>query len=458
MGWRLAAAMVAALAAAITVLVILIKAARSHAAGRGELARLAEQAAQQADRIQGQDSEIAGLRQQAAGYAEREQEMLAQCAELRDSGAQLRAAQAQAVLHAVEHTMTKRLPAALDGDMVPPEAEGIDADLADLLEQGVAAAAAAGERLGSARSAVVVLARRVQASAHRIQQAATEMADRHPGNTDVMEVSMQVDHAAAQQARQAQSLAVLCGEMPGQQWAEPLPLVDVVHAAAGRIIAYRRVEVAGDLDLAAAAPVVEPLIHLVAELLANATQSSPPATAVPVTVRTVQRGAVIEVNDCGVGLDDYRLEQAREIASGKHPVSLEDLGEVPQTGLPVVGQFVRRYGLRLDLAESVYGGVHAIVGIPAGLVETMEPAGSAPVPAAAAPGTRSPEPAPPDGSRPGLPRRHSPRHEGPPDRDGTEAAQAGDAPGAAKQTPEQAGAWMGAFLGRDDDKTEQQEQ
>jgi len=145
-------------------------------------------------------------------------------------------------------------------------------------------------------------------------------------------------------------MAVLCGEWPGQQWPEPLPLVDVVRAAAGRIIAYRRIEVAGDPDIAAAAPVVEPLIHLVAELLANATQSSPPATSVPVTIRSVQRGAVIEVHDCGVGLDDHRLTQAREIASGTRLIGLDELGEFPQTGLAVVGQYARRHGFRVDVS------------------------------------------------------------------------------------------------------------
>src|SRR6185437_4787686 len=251
--------------------------------------------------------------------------------------------------------VTQRMPAAFEGRDVPSgELPGdFDAELAKLLDQLVTEAARAGDRQDSMRSAVVALARRVQASAHRIPEEATLMAERHPGDADVLEVSMRVDHAAAQQARHAQSMAVLCGEWPGQQWPEPLPLVDVVRAAAGRIIAYRRIEVAGDPDIAAAAPVVEPLIHLVAELLANATQSSPPATSVPVTIRSVQRGAVIEVHDCGVGLDDHRLTQAREIASGARLVGLDELGEFPQTGLAVVGQYARRHGFRVDVSESV---------------------------------------------------------------------------------------------------------
>jgi hypothetical protein len=285
-----------------------------------------------------------------------------------------------------------------------------------------------------------------------------------------------VDHAAAQQARHAQSMAVLCGEWPGQQWPTPLPLVDVVRAAAGRIIAYRRIEVAGDPDIAATAPVVEPLIHLVAELLANATQSSPPATSVPVTIRAVQRGAVIEVHDCGVGLDDYRLTQAREIASGARLVGLEDLGEYPQTGLAVVGQYVRRHGFRIDVSESVYGGVRVVVGIPNDLVETVAPAETMTVPPPAVPvAGEEPTTVAEDGPRT-LPRRHSPRRgtaapakaAADPAKAAADPAAAGPAPAsttpdsAEPLSPEQAGAWMNAFLSGDavanerDDPAEQE--
>ena len=222
-------------------------------------------------------------------------------------------------------------------------------------------------------AAVVSLARRVQTTAHRLQEEAGRMVSRHPNDADVLETSMRVDHAAAQQARYAQSLAALCGERPGQQWSEPLPLSDVVRGAAGRITAYQRVEASGDPAIAVSARAVEPLIHIVAELLANAAQSSPPTTNVLVTLRHVQRGAVIEIDDCGVGMDDRRLEQARAIASGKKAVDLFLLGEVPQTGLASVGTYARTYGFRVDLGESVYGGVRAIVMVPSELTEPLPP-------------------------------------------------------------------------------------
>jgi signal transduction histidine kinase len=426
-----------AVAAALAVLVLLWLAWRASARQRGELTRLELRADQQEAKLAEQAERIARLDQSQA-----DQQNLA--------------CQEAALRQALDHTVMHRMPAAFEGRDVPSAElpDDFDAELAKLLDQVVAEAARAGDRAESIRSAVVALSRRVQTAAHRIQEEATLMAERHPGDPDVLDVSMRVDHAAAQQARHAQSMAVLCGEWPGQQWMEPLPLVDVVRAAAGRIIAYRRIEVAGDPDIAAAAAAVEPLIHLVAELLANATQSSPPSTSVPVTIRAVQRGAVIEVHDCGVGLDDHRLTQAREIASGARLIGLDELGEFPQTGLAVVGQYVRRHGFRVDVSESVYGGVRAIVGIPNDLVETVEPAETLTVPPPAVPVAREdPVTAVEDGRRP-LPRRRSPRHE-PAD---AVPATAGPAAGSAAEplSPEQAGAWMSAFLSGDagaDDRT-----
>ncbi|WP_422772140.1 ATP-binding protein [Plantactinospora sp. WMMC1484] len=397
-------------------------------------------------------------------------------------------ARSAAVDNALDHLLQNRLPAVLHGAPMPavardPELSERTAGLVDgILAEAASALKRSDEREESLRLAVVALSRRVQTAAHSIQEQVSLMADRHQHDPDVVESSMRVDHAAAQQARHAQSLAVLCGEWPGQQWQEPLAMVDVVRAASARILAYRRIEVSGDQDVAVAAEVVEPVIHLVAELLANATQSSPPATTVPVTVRRVQRGAVIEIDDGGIGMDDHRLEQARETVSGRRPVGLAELGEIPQTGLAVVGHYVRRHGFRADLSESPYGGVRAVVLIPSKVVETVEPpeavatrrparapVESAMTPDEPGPGSVEPGSAEPGSVEPGsveteaaapgstLPRRRSRRGQadsaGP---DGTgsvagdESAGPDEVVAAAAEpsdpSPEQAGSWMGAFI------------
>ncbi|WP_141538685.1 sensor histidine kinase [Isoptericola jiangsuensis] len=322
-------------------------------------------------------------------------------------------------------------------------------------------------------TAVVALSRKVQASAHRVQEEAARMVQRHSADPDVLQTSMRIDHAAAQHARQAQSLVALCGQRPGQTWDEPLALPDVVRAAAGRITAYQRVEVSGDPGLSVSPLAVEALVHVVAELLANATQCSPPNTKVLATLRQVQRGAVIEIDDCGVGMDERELDRVRRIASGEVPTTIADLGAVPQTGLAVVGTYARALGLRIDLVESVYGGLRAVVMLPGEHTElsaagpaTLAPSvddtwDDAPVTAAvpeAAPAAR-PEPAPAvDPNRPGppvLPQRRSRRTEldgAAPNRPVPSqgiADRSADRPGpdpVADQTAEEAGAWIGAFF------------
>ena len=164
-----------------------------------------------------QATTITELSAQVSSLREGEQRLRGECGLLREGNSVLQA-QAEALQRAVKQTFGERIPAALAGIPVPiAETEGIDAELAKLLDEGVSGSAALGDQQDSMRSAVVALARRVQASAHRIQEEANLMADRHPGDGDVLEVSMRVDHAAAQQARHAQSMAVLCGEWPGQQ-------------------------------------------------------------------------------------------------------------------------------------------------------------------------------------------------------------------------------------------------
>ncbi|GAA3630221.1 hypothetical protein GCM10022223_54880 [Kineosporia mesophila] len=379
--------------------------------------------------------------------------------------------------HELEHLVKVRLPAALAGrdvpgarytaDLLPEASTSID----DLISQVTSALV---EREESRRLALVELAGRVQTSAHRIQQAMSGLAEQHPGDPALLETTMRVDHAATQQARHAQSVKVLCDEWPGQQWPAALALVDVVRAASGRIVAFSRVQVTGDQTAAVVPSVVEPLIHLVAELLANATEYSAPSAPVTVAVRGVQRGAVIEIDDSGFGLDEYRLAEAREIVSGRRPLGVGDVGEIPQTGFAVVGRFARRHGFTVDLGISPYGGVRAVVLVPATLVETvelpapasvrdpeptteaaLEPTTEAAPPAAAdLIDTRVDPPADPtppdglDGSEVRLPQRRSARRKDA-GRPGGETAAGRPrpvVPSAPEVAPEEAGDWMERFF------------
>ena len=428
-------------------------------AAREERARLAQHdAAEQQQR--------AALWEQRAGQAQQYAEELSRraAAEQGDRSRTVLAGLEQAA----DYLLHVQLPAALEGLAAAPvfpaggavgngEAAGIFARIGAAVQEGVAKLREQVDELRkqsddhseSSRRAVLTLARLLQASALRIQAQAAKMADDHPADPGVLEASMRVEHASAQMARNAQSLVVLCGEWPGQQWPDPLALPDVVRAAAGRIMSYQRVNVSGDHGVAADAGVVEPLIHLTAELLANATQSSPPSTQVEVTVQAVQHGAVIEIDDRGIGMEEAQFKQARDILSGNPLIGLGDLGEFPQTGLPVIGHYVSRHGFGVELRRSPYGGVRAVVLVPDLLVVNsldLAPPMAAPLPppppAAAAQAGES-RPGEPVMAR-RLPRRQSLRGQAQP---GSPAAQPGGWAAALPATPEEEGAFLAAYLG-----------
>ncbi|MFD8847803.1 ATP-binding protein [Streptomyces sp. NPDC059604] len=300
---------------------------------------------------------------------------------------QARKAQAryEGLLRALRQLVGVDLPAALRGEVSVAGSTAVaDEEVAAMVKQALdlasAAAKSAAEERESVRLAVVALARRVQVSAHRSQQYAVQMSAQHPGDPGVGAGCMRLDHLAGQQARQAASVAVLCGEFPGQQWTTAQALVDVAQAGSGRIEPYSRVDVVGDQTVAVVAEAAEGLIHVLAELLANAAQSSPPNSRVRVRVSPVGQGAVFEIDDCGAGVTEHRLSEMRAVMSGSVPRGIADLGEVPQTGLAVVGEYVRRLGLHADLQESVYGGLRAVVRVPKSMVTVVPlkpPAGAA---------------------------------------------------------------------------------
>jgi hypothetical protein len=125
--------------------------------------------------------------------------------------------------------------------------------------------------------------------------------------------------------------------------------------------------------------VVGDLIHLLAELVDNATAFSPPDATVTVRGNAVGKGVVVEVEDQGLGIEYAKREQLNETL--RHPPGFQEMTVSGQRhiGLFVVGQLAQRHGIAVSLQDSAYGGVKAIVLIPARLVETEADGPPAPV-------------------------------------------------------------------------------
>ncbi|MFI1645619.1 sensor histidine kinase [Streptomyces avidinii] len=227
----------------------------------------------------------------------------------------------------------------------------------------------------SAQRAFVNVARRVQAIVHQQAQEMREMEDRHGTNPDVFGDLLRLDHGTALIGRLADSISVLGGARPGRQWSRAVTLYSVMRGAMSRIIDYQRVELHSVSEVAVIGPVVEPLIHTLAELLDNATRYSPPHTRVHLTAVEVQSGIAVEIEDGGLSMsEEARARAEKMLAQAQSGIDLNDLGETPRLGLAVVGRLAQAYGFQVSLRSSAYGGVRAVVIVPQHLITTASAA------------------------------------------------------------------------------------
>ncbi|MFF4345145.1 sensor histidine kinase [Kitasatospora sp. NPDC001540] len=290
--------------------------------------------------------------------------------------------------------------------------EQLAAELADR-RAGAEAALHEQEMNAATRRAFLNVARRILVMAHD-QQAGLDEMERTHDDPVLLDGLLRADHAAAQQARLAQTLAVLCGARAGRTWPEPVPLEDVVRGAQGRILPFQRVVVHSRVDTAVLGAAAEALIHAVAELLDNATRYSPPNSQVYVTLMPVHNGAVIEIDDCGVGMSDVTVAKAAAALAGGGSLEVSRIGEVPQLGLAAVGLLARQYGFRVTVhsTPSPYGGVRVVVLLPNALLTDPLPQHGMPAPRPAEPDARQSVPRPP-APRPQADRGHAPQEPGP---------------------------------------------
>ena len=193
-----------------------------------------------------------------------------------------------------------------------------------------------------------------------------------------------LDHLATRMRRNAESLLVLAGLEPTRKRTRPVALVDVVRAAIGEVEDYARVDLAGFDEVDVVGNAAVDLGHLLAELLENATNFSPPATRVQVEGRTSRTGYVVTINDEGIGMTDEQLADANTLLASPAPVGL---ALTRSLGFTVISRLAARFGVGVRLTESPAGGVAAVVHLPANLVSSEDAADSED-------GTTEPTPAP----------------------------------------------------------------
>jgi hypothetical protein len=179
-----------------------------------------------------------------------------------------------------------------------------------------------------------------------------------------------------------------------------MPLVEVVRAAVAEVEDYNRVELLPIDDIGLAGQAVSDVVHLLAELIENATSFSPPGTKVQVAGQSISSGYVIEIEDRGLGMTDEELVEANERLANPPMV---DFALSRMLGLYVVARLAERYNVKVQLRHSWYGGITALVLLPPSLTvgvavpESLEAAHNG----HQRPQLASPARPSPDGSSPG---------------------------------------------------------
>jgi signal transduction histidine kinase len=171
----------------------------------------------------------------------------------------------------------------------------------------------------------------------------------------------ELDHLATRMRRNAESLLVLVGAASPRQWAEPLPVADVIRAAVSEVEEYRRVTLRRVDDAQVVGSVVSGVAHMLAELIENGLSFSPPDVDLEIHGRKINDGYLIAVFDQGVGMNETDLEAANKRLRGEG-----DFITAPARflGHYVVGRLAAEMGLQVQLAPSPVTGITARITLP----------------------------------------------------------------------------------------------
>ncbi|KJK47764.1 histidine kinase [Lentzea aerocolonigenes] len=199
-----------------------------------------------------------------------------------------------------------------------------------------------------------------------------EREEEHPEQLDSL---FQLDHLATRARRNAENLIILAGEQPGRQWRKPVRLSDVIRSAVAETEQYVRVRVNPVPDRALVGVAVADTIHLLAELVDNATAFSSPRSEVIVHSSAVPHGIVIEIEDHGLGMtQEERLQANAKLSNPPDFETMAFRGE-SRLGLFVVARLAARRGIKVELRDSPYGGTVALCILPPNIVAPHSQAG-----------------------------------------------------------------------------------
>ncbi|WP_143659561.1 ATP-binding protein [Streptomyces sp. MP131-18] len=381
------------------------------------------------------DAEVAALRDRLAEAARRERLIAEEAEHLAENRLP---AMAKALRHPHVRVPAARYPELLDG----PGGKAFELVLAGV------SSAVLGERRrvdGAAQAAMRGATTKLQTMCYQLQTTVDDMLHKYD-DPELAEKLAGLDYLNEQILRRLQVTRVVCGAGAGLVRTAS-PLRALVMGASSRIPSYERVQIVDHLPepVAVADRAAEPVAIVIAELMANAVHHSHGSLPVEVSLHQAHNGAVVVINDAGIGMNADEFGRARRLLSGKEDIHLAELGDPPRSGFAAIGEMCRQYGVAVSVEPSHYAGVKAVVFIPSELLTpvTEEPPIPAPVsrPAPVGPAV-APAPAAAEDDPPALPQRRNRRASDP------APAASGGVGGPANRAfrdPDEAAARMGAL-------------
>ncbi|MYX97609.1 ATP-binding protein [Streptomyces sp. SID486] len=224
----------------------------------------------------------------------------------------------------------------------------------------------------------VNLARRLQSLVHREISILDDL-ENEIEDPDLLKGLFHVDHLATRIRRHAENLAVLGGAVSRRQWSNPVSMTEVLRSAIAEVEQYSRVKLVPPIDGELRGHAVADVIHLLAELIENASVFSAPHTQVLLRANLVTSGLAVEVEDRGLGMPVGEQNRMNALLADPDQVNVASLLADGRIGLYVVSQLARRHGIHVRLQSNIYGGVQAVLVVPQALLGNVPATPAVPV-------------------------------------------------------------------------------